>query len=83
VAEVLYEVEQIEQLLSFLPDSPTVYGEWKSLVIENNVRGVRVYDAHLVASMKAHNVSRILTFNSDDFSGFSGIEKLHPKSLST
>lgn len=83
MAEVLHEVEEIEQLLSFLPDSPAVYGEWKRLVSLNNVRGVRVHDAHLVASMKAHHVSRILTFDPDDFSGFSGIEVLDPKSLST
>ena len=32
VALALGEMEKIERFLTFLPDSPAVYGEWKSLI---------------------------------------------------
>jgi hypothetical protein len=36
-------------------------------VIQHNESGKRVHDARRVATMNVHHVSRILTFNADDF----------------
>lgn len=79
-ALALGEVEKIERALSFLPDPPAIYGEWKRLVVRHGVLGVKVHDARLVAAMNVHGVGRILTFNADDFARY-GIEVLHPSSL--
>ncbi len=76
-ALVLSEVEKIEWLLTFLPDSPAIYGEWKRLVV---VLGVKVHDAKLVAAMNVQGIPEILTFNTDDFARY-GIEAVHPSSL--
>jgi predicted nucleic acid-binding protein len=82
VALTLSEVEKIERLLAVLPDAPAVYGEWKRLVVQHGVMGVKVHDAKLVAMMKVHGVRRILTFNTDDFLRY-GVEAIHPSSLLT
>ena len=82
VALTLSEVEKIERLLAVLPDAPAVYGEWKRLVVQHGVMGVKVHDAKLVAMMKVHGVRRILTFNTNDFLRY-GVEAIHPSSLLT
>jgi predicted nucleic acid-binding protein len=79
-ALVLSEVEKIERLLTLLPDSPVIYAEWKRLVVEHNVLGVKVHDAKLVAAMNVHRIPGILTFNTDDFTRY-GVEAVHPSSL--
>ncbi|HEY5141043.1 MAG TPA: type II toxin-antitoxin system VapC family toxin, partial [Methylococcales bacterium] len=57
----------IERLFSLLPDMPTMYTEWRRLVLTFNVSGVQVHDARLVAAMKEHGVTHILTLNTTDF----------------
>jgi predicted nucleic acid-binding protein len=74
------EVEEIERILTPLPDTPAAYTEWKRLVAKHSVTGVKVHDARLVALMNVHGVKRILTFNGQDFSRY-GVEVLHPASI--
>lgn len=83
VAAARRGVELIEEILTLLPETPAVYAEWKRLVIAHGVAGVRVHDARLVASMNAHGVRTILTFNTDDFLRYTTdnrhpIKVLHP-----
>jgi len=80
VALVLSEVRKIERLLTLLRDSAAVYSEWKRLVVAQDVRGVKVHDAKLVATMSVHRIPKILTFNTDDFSRYP-VEAVHPSSL--
>jgi len=44
VALTLVELEKIERFLTVLPDSPAVYGEWKRLVVQHNVLGIKVHE---------------------------------------
>jgi predicted nucleic acid-binding protein len=74
------EVEEIERILTPLPDIPAAYTEWKRLVVKHSVTGVKVHDARLVALMNVHGVKRILTFNGQDFNRY-GVEVLHPASV--
>ena len=57
----------VERLFPLLPDSPAVYTEWRRLVVSFGVSGVQVYDARLVAAMRVHGVTHILTLNTSDF----------------
>lgn len=82
VALTQSELEKIERFLSVLPDSPAAYGEWKRLVVQHGVMGVKVHDAKLVAMMNVHGIPRILTFNTDDLVR-NPIEAVHPSSLLT
>jgi predicted nucleic acid-binding protein len=80
LSEGLQEVANIEGLLTLVPDGPSVYIEWKRIVKDHNVQGVKAYDARLVAVAMVHGVASILTFNTADFKRFSNISALHPSS---
>jgi hypothetical protein len=47
-----------------LPDSAAAYFEWKQLLVTHGVMGVQVHDARLVALMKVHGISHVLTLKS-------------------
>ena len=77
LAQTLAEVTKIEAFLELLPDTPSLYPEWRRLVVAHGVRGVQVHDARIAASMNVHGLRRVLTFNGADFVRF-GVEVLHP-----
>lgn len=81
VAEAAQEVRAIETGMSLLPDGEAVYQEWKRIVVLYGVAGVQVHDARLAAAMYVHRVGHILTFNTPDFSRFSGLTAVHPGNL--
>jgi predicted nucleic acid-binding protein len=70
-----------EDKLQLLPDSVAVHQEWRRLLVTNNVSGVQVHDARLVATMRVHGVRLILTFNDRDFARYSDIEAVHPRNV--
>ena len=78
-AVALAEVEKIERVMERLSDIPAIYDEWRRLIVQYNIQGVKVHDARLVAAMNMHNVPRILTFNAGDFARY-GVEVLRPAS---
>jgi len=45
------------------------------------VSGKKVHDARLVATMNVHHVSRILTFNTGDFSRYPGLTAIDPSNI--
>jgi predicted nucleic acid-binding protein len=51
------------------------------MLVKQNVSGVQVHDARLVAAMRIHGIRHILTFNTKDFSRYSEIEALHPEEV--
>jgi predicted nucleic acid-binding protein len=73
----------LERLFPLLPDYSEVYQEWRRLVIKFAVSGVQVHDARLVASMKIHVISYILTLNGADFKRYipEGIVAVAPESV--
>jgi predicted nucleic acid-binding protein len=73
----------VERLFPLLPDMPLIYTEWRRLVLAFNVSGVQVHDARLVAAMKAHSATHILTLNTTDFVryGSEGIVAVDPTSM--
>ncbi len=73
-------LDLLERLFPILADTPTIYLEWRRLVIAYAVAGVKVHDARLVASMKVHGVTHILTLNPDDFKRYArdGIVTVDP-----
>jgi predicted nucleic acid-binding protein len=81
VAEAEREVRAIEAGMSFLPDSEAVYREWRRIVLQHAVQGVQVHDARLAAVMHVHGVTHLLTLNAPDFSRFTNIVAVHPRSI--
>lgn len=75
-AEIL--VSGIESLFLLAPDDPRIYPEWRRLVVTHAVQGRQVHDARLVAVMRVHGITNILTFNGADFRRYPGITAVHP-----
>ena len=73
----------LERLFPHLPDTPALYSEWRRLVVSFGVSGVQVHDARLVAAMKTHDITHILTFNTTDFDRYAsiGIVAVDPTSV--
>ena len=69
---------RIEELCSLLPDSPSVYTEWRRLVVAHSVSGKKTHDVRLVAVMKVYGIDTILTFKLDDFKRYPGIRAVLP-----
>ena len=78
--DLLRDLEEAFPLLSDLPD---MYLHWRRLVVKYNVSGVQVHDARLVATMLVHNVTHILTFNTQDFTRYAdeGIIVINPAAV--
>ena len=78
ISDVFEAVEALESEFDLLPDRPDAYGIWKDLVTRYAVVGASVHDARLVATMIAHRVPRLLTFDTEDFARYAEIEALDP-----
>jgi predicted nucleic acid-binding protein len=70
--------EQASQWLGFfqrrftlLPDREDLPARWHALVRALGIKGYRSHDARLVAAMETYGISRLLTFNAEDFRDFS------------
>ncbi len=72
----------IKRFFSILLDTAGMFAEWERIVIQQQVAGKNAHDARLVASMKVHSITNILTFNSVDFSRYPDITIIEPQKLS-
>ena len=75
------EVADLETIFTILPDSPAIFTEWRRLVVKYSVLGKQVHDTRIVAAMKVHKITRLLTFNIDDFKRFSRITLVNPTTI--
>ncbi len=75
------EVADLESIFTILPDSPAIYAEWRRLVVIHSVSGKQVHDTRLAAAMNIHNITNLLTFNTDDFKRFSNIITTNPTTV--
>ena len=66
-SQAAQHLTDFEQFSSFVADTPAVHQNWRRLVTQHQVSGKEAHDAGFVAAMQAHGVTRILTFNAEDF----------------
>jgi predicted nucleic acid-binding protein len=78
IAHAEAELSSIKKLFTFLNDTQLVYAEWERLVLRYAVAGKNAHDARIVAAMVVHGITRLLTFNVDDFKRFSDTVVLTP-----
>ncbi|MFO0881565.1 MAG: PIN domain-containing protein [Gemmataceae bacterium] len=81
VIEAQTEVARLKNLCTFLPDQPGLFSEWESLVVTHDCKGKVAHDARLVATRKTHGISRLLTFNGNDFQRYPGLTILDPATV--
>jgi predicted nucleic acid-binding protein len=75
------EVKRIESLLTMQLDNAAIYSEWRQLVVNHAVSAVQVHDARIVAAMKAHGITHLVTFNHVDFNRYTGITVMSPQDV--
>ena len=78
VAETDPRAALIEASFTLLPDSEKVHAEWRRLVVSHAVMGVQVHDARIVAAMRVHGVTHLLTLDELDFLRYPVI---HPRQI--
>ncbi len=74
-------VALFKRIFTLLPDTPDIFLEWERLVDQYKVIGRQVHDTLLVAAMKVHRVTHLLTFNTDDFKRYDEIAVVNPQNI--
>jgi predicted nucleic acid-binding protein len=59
-----------QRRFTLLPDRAELLAGWHNLVKTLNIKGLKSYDARLVAAMQTYSIAQLLTFNAGDFKGF-------------
>ena len=77
------EASLLENQFTFLPDNERIHSQWRHLVVAHGVSGVQVHDARLVAAMRVHTITHLLTLNRTDFLRYRDIIVVHPGELHT
>lgn len=81
IAETHRRARLLERRFELLPETLAVHEEWRRIVVAYSVSGLQVYDARLVAAMRVHKISHILTFDVGDFARYSDIIAIDPKDV--
>jgi predicted nucleic acid-binding protein len=71
--EALRELEAILPAFALLNETEETVYHLRDLAERYQVRGKAIHDANVVAVMLAHGVTRLMTYNSDDFRRFQEI----------
>lgn len=77
-AQAADELNRIKDMFELLQETCDIYPAWEALVCQHEVSGKPAHDARLVAAMRVHGLTAILTFDKTGFSRFPDIEVVHP-----
>jgi predicted nucleic acid-binding protein len=80
-AETQIRLAEFETRITLKTDRPEIYAEWKRLVTQHAVMGKPAHDARIVAAMKVHGITHLLTFNVGDFKCFQQITVVSPNEV--
>lgn len=75
------EINQLLSQFSLLEETPQIFPNWLRLVTTHGVMGKRTHDLRLIAVMKTHGITHLLTFNPDDFPKTPDLTIVHPSEL--
>lgn len=74
IENVRRKIEKAESIFGLRVDTPSIYQEWLRLVEAHHVVGVAAHDARIVAAMKTHGLTHLVTFNVSDFKRYDASE---------
>lgn len=80
-SEAMEELRQIKRLFVLLLDERGIFPEWEQIINVHDVKGRMAHDARLVAAMRRHGLSDLLTFNATHFTRFSDIRVITPENV--
>jgi len=72
--EATANVSEFLQYLQLYDETEAVAGRLRQLTSLHSVRGKRIHDANIVATMATHGIRALITENAEDFSAFGEIE---------
>lgn len=78
VVDAKAAISQWVTVFRLLLDERGIFGHWRDLVANNAVRGKNTHDARLVAAMKRHGLTDLLSFNKHVFTRFAEINVFKP-----
>lgn len=76
VPDAVANVEQFLEFANLFEETEEVALRLPELAKNLDVRGPRLHDANVVATMLVHRIPVLITQNSNDFIGFGGIKTL-------
>ena len=74
-------LDRVQKDVLALPTDLTTLERWREILLNDKVRGRRVHDAHIAATLLSHGVTTIVTL--DAKFRFSGLESVTPAELLT
>jgi predicted nucleic acid-binding protein len=80
-AETFVEMTNLRSLFRWLDDTSAIFDVWEHLVRSTPVVGKNAHDARLVAAMKVHGLTHLLTFNGQDFRQYPTITVVTPSDI--
>ncbi len=75
------EIKKLKRIFILCPDTQAIYDLWENLVVKYQVIGKLTHDTRLVAAATVHQLTHLLTFNTDDFKRFSEITTVDPRNI--
>lgn len=75
------EVEALVSNLVLFRDTDTIHDEWLRLVSALGIIGATVHDARLVAAMRVHGMTHILSFEANHFARYPDITPVFPEDV--
>ncbi len=73
-AAALANIREFQSCVQPLDENKDVAERLLGLVSTHQLKGKRIHDANIVATMRAHGLARVRTNNPEDFAPFEGIE---------
>jgi predicted nucleic acid-binding protein len=81
IGEAEQELERLQNLFRVLPENKRIFDEWKKIVTQHKVSGKKAHDARIVAAMRVHKITNILTLNADDFKRYANVSAVTPQEV--
>ena len=73
VPDAIANINEFLRHLELYDETVDVSARLRQLAIDHKLRGKRLHDANIVATMSVHGISTLLTQNGDDFAPFEDI----------
>lgn len=76
------QLAELQTIFTLVPDTSAIFTEWEQLIVKYQVLGKQAHDTRLVAAMLVHQITHLLTFNTDNFQRFSEVTAINPRQIS-
>ncbi|MGB9683211.1 MAG: type II toxin-antitoxin system VapC family toxin [bacterium] len=72
--EIASDIEKFEDLFQVADETEEVTRILLKLIRKYGIKGKRIHDANIIATMMCNDISALLTVNIEDFEGFENIK---------